>query len=223
MPTHESLKFLSDLSQNNHREWFQANQDCYAEYKKDYKNVAEAFITEMALRDESLRHLEFKDCSFRINRDIRFSKDKRPYKNNMAIWLSAGSKKTNLAGYYIHIENSAGFLAGGVYWPEAADLKKIRREIDGFYEDLEEILADKEFKKIFGKLDSDENNTLKSSPKDYDKTHPAIEFLKLKSFTASTSLEGVDVTSENFVKEASKKLIVLKPLIEFLNRALTTE
>ncbi|RZJ62385.1 MAG: DUF2461 domain-containing protein, partial [Flavobacterium sp.] len=123
----------------------------------------------------------------------------------------------------IHIENGAGFLAGGVYWPEAADLKKIRREIDGFHEDLEEILANKEFKKIFGKLDSDENNTLKSSPKDYDKTHPAIDFLKLKSFTASASLEGVDVTSENFVQEASKKLIVLKPLIEFLNRALTTE
>ncbi|RZJ63957.1 MAG: DUF2461 domain-containing protein, partial [Flavobacterium sp.] len=140
MPTAKSLKFLSDLSQNNHRDWFQANQDRYTEYKNDYKKVTEAFIIEMASVDESLRHLEFKDCSFRINRDIRFSKDKRPYKNNMAIWLSAGSKKTNLAGYYIHIENGAGFLAGGVYWPEAADLKKIRREIDGFHEDLEEIL-----------------------------------------------------------------------------------
>lgn len=223
MITAESLQFLADLKQNNIRDWFQANQDRYELYKKNYRQVAEAFIAEMSKSDETLRHLEFKDCSFRINRDIRFSKDKTPYKTNMAIWLSAGSKNTNLAGYYIHIEPGASFIAGGLYWPDAADLKKVRREIDGFYEDLEDVVNDEDFKKIFGSLDSDENNTLKSAPKDYDKAHPAIQFLKLKSFTATAKISDKELLDKDFVKKASKKLLALKPLIEFLNRGLTYE
>lgn len=223
MITSESLQFLADLKQNNIRDWFQANQHRYDLYKKNYRQVAEAFIAEMSNGDETLRHLEFKDCSFRINRDIRFSKDKAPYKTNMGVWLSAGSKNTNLAGYYIHMEKGASFIAGGLYWPDAADLKKVRREIDGFYEDLEDVVNDEDFKKIFGSLDSDENNTLKSAPKDYDKAHPAIQFLKLKSFTATAKISDKELLDKDFVKKASKKLLALKPLIEFLNRGLTYE
>lgn len=223
MITAESLQFLADLKQNNIRDWFQANQDRYDLYKKNYRQVAEAFIAGMSNGDETLRHLEFKDCSFRINRDIRFSKDKTPYKTNMAIWLSPGSKNTNLAGYYIHIEPGASFIAGGLYWPDAADLKKVRREIDGFYEDLEDVINDEDFKKIFSSLDSDENNTLKSAPKDYDKAHPAIQFLKLKSFTATAKISDKELLDKDFVKKTSKKLLALKPLIEFLNRGLTYE
>jgi len=219
----ESLQFIQDLKNNNNREWFQANQKRYDAYKNEYKQLVAAFIEEMSKGDDSLKHLEFKDCSFRINRDIRFSKDKSPYKTNMGIWMSAGNKNTNLAGYYVHIEPGASFIAGGVHWPDAADLKKIRREIDGFYEDLDVIVEDKEFKKLFGELDRDENNTLKSSPKDFDKAHPAIEFLKLKSITATAKLDDKAVTNKDFVKETSKKLLVLKPLVEFINRALTTE
>lgn len=219
----ESLQFIQDLKNNNNREWFQANQKRYDAYRNEYKQLVAAFIEEMSKGDDSLKHLEFKDCSFRINRDIRFSKDKSPYKTNMGIWMSAGNKNTNLAGYYVHIEPAASFIAGGVHWPDAADLKKIRREIDGFYEDLDVIVEDKEFKKLFGELDRDENNTLKSSPKDFDKAHPAIEFLKLKSITATAKLDDKAVTNKDFVKETSKKLLVLKPLVEFINRALTTE
>ena len=219
----ESLQFIQDLKNNNNREWFQANQKRYDAYKNEYKQLVAAFIEEMSKGDDSLKHLEFKDCSFRINRDIRFSKDKSPYKTNMGIWMSAGNKNTNLAGYYVHIEPGASFIAGGVHWPDAADLKKIRREIDGFYEDLESIIKDKEFKKLYGELDRDENNTLKSSPKDFDKAHPAIEFLKLKSITATAKLDDNAVTNKDFVKETSKKLLVLKPLVEFINRGLTTE
>lgn len=223
MITAESLGFLTDLKQNNHRDWFQANQARYDNYKKNYREVTEAFIAEMAKGDDSLKHLEFKDCSFRINRDIRFSKDKTPYKTNMAIWLSAGSKNTNLAGYYMHIEPGASFIAGGLYWPDAADLKKVRREIDGFCEDLEEVVDNPDFKALFGALDSDDNNTLKSAPKDFDKNHPAIQFLRLKSFTASAPVTDKELASKDFVKKASKKLLVLKPLIDFLNRGLPYE
>lgn len=223
MVKQETLQFIQDLKDNNNREWFQANQKRYDSYKADYKALVAAFIDELSKGDESLKHLEFKDCSFRINRDIRFSKDKSPYKTNLGIWMSAGNKNTNLAGYYVHIEPGASFIAGGIHWPDAADLKKVRREIDGFYEDLDAIVEDKEFKKIYGELDRDENNTLKSAPKDFDKEHPAIEFLKLKSFTTTAKLDNKAIADKNFVKETSKKLLVLKPLIEFLNRALTTE
>lgn len=219
----ETLQFIQDLKDNNNREWFQANQKRYDGYKADYKQLVTAFIEEMSKGDDSLKHLEFKDCSFRINRDIRFSKDKSPYKTNMGIWMSAGQKNTNLAGYYVHIEPGASFIAGGIHWPDAADLKKVRREIDGFHENLEAIVEDKEFKKLYGELDRDENNTLKSAPKDFDKEHPAIEFLKLKSFTATAKLDDKAALDKNFVKETSKKLLVLKPLVAFINRALTTE
>ncbi|KAF2519399.1 DUF2461 domain-containing protein [Flavobacterium salilacus subsp. salilacus] len=223
MLSQQVFDFLEDLKENNHRDWFQAHQDRYADYKKAYKNTVEAFIAEMSKGDESLKNLEFKDCSFRINRDIRFSKDKSPYKTNLGIWMSAGSKNTNLGGYYIHIEKGASFIAGGIHYPDSNDLKKMRREIAGFYEDLENIVEDKNFKKIYGTLDRDENNSLKTSPKDYDKDHPAIEFLKLKSFTASAKMDDKELTDKNFVENTSKKLLVLKPLVEFINRALTTE
>ncbi len=222
LPQHV-FEFLEDLKKNNNRDWFQAHQDRYKEYKKAYKDTVEAFIAEMSKGDESLQHLEFKNCSFRINRDIRFSKDKSPYKTNMGIWLSAGNKNTNLGGYYIHIEKGASFIAGGIHSPDSADLKKVRREVAGFHEDLDAIVKNKEFKKIYGELERTENNTLKTSPKDYDKDHPAIEFLKLKSFIAVTKLSDSDLMDKNFVENTSKKLLVLKPLVEFINRALTTE
>jgi uncharacterized protein (TIGR02453 family) len=219
----ETLQFIKDLKENNNREWFQANQDRYELYKKEYKQLVAAFVAEISKGDETLSQLEFKDCSFRINRDIRFSNDKSPYKTNMGIWMCEGGKNTNKAGYYVHIEPGASFIAGGIHWPDSADLKKVRREIDGFYEDLEAIVEDADFKKVYGAMDRDENNTLKSAPKDFDKGHPAIEFLKLKSFTATAKLTDKEVMDKNFIKDTSKKLLVLKPLVEFLNRALTTE
>ena len=219
----DSLQFLEDLKNNNHRDWFQGNQKRYTEFKNDYKQLVEAFIAEMSKGDESLKHLEFKNCSFRINRDIRFSKDKSPYKTNLGIWMSSGNKEFNLAGYYVHIDKGASFIAGGLHQPDAVALKKMRREIAGFYEDLEEIVDNAKFKRIYGALDRDENNTLKTAPKDYDKDHPAIEFLKLKSFTATAKLSDKDIMSKDFVKETSKKLLVLKPLVNYINRALTTE
>ncbi|RYJ45670.1 DUF2461 domain-containing protein [Flavobacterium beibuense] len=215
------LPFLEDLKNNNNREWFQANQKRYKTYKEDYKNVAEELIKEVSATDTSLKHLEAKNCTFRINRDIRFSKDKSPYKTNMGIWLSAGNKDFNMGGYYLHIEKGASFIAGGLHMPDPVSLKKMRREIAGFYEDLEEILENKNFKKLYG--DFDREQSLKTAPKDYDKDHPAIDFLKLKSFTVTHKLSDKDLADKNFIKETAKKLLVMQPLIEYINRAMTTE
>ncbi len=223
MISKESLKFLSDLKKNNNRDWFQDNKKRYEKYKVEYHEIIEAMIAAMIPIDESLQSLTLKDCSYRINRDIRFTKDKTPYKTHMPIWLSEGKKNTNLAGYYIHIEKGASFIAGGVYWPEAADLKKIRKEIDFFYDDLQKIIGDPEFKKVYGDFDRNDENSLKTSPKNYDKDHPAIEFLKLKCFTASHRIDDDLLTEADFIPKIAAKLALLKPLNHFINRALTAE
>ena len=223
MLTKESLQFLDDLKKNNNRDWFQDNKKRYEVFKKDYHQLVSDFLDIMKPLDPSLELLEVKNCTFRINRDIRFSKDKSPYKAHLGVWMSTGAKGANRAGYYVHIEKGASFIAGGFYSPEAEDLKKVRKEIAFFHDDLEAILADKNFKKEFGSLDINETNSLKSMPRGYEKDHPAIAFLKLKSFTATQKYDIAEVTQKDFVAKMSKKLIALKPLNEFINRALETE
>ncbi|WKL45862.1 DUF2461 domain-containing protein [Flavobacterium pectinovorum] len=223
MLTKESLQFLDDLKKNNNREWFQDQKKRYEIFKKDYHQLVSDFLDVMKPLDPSLELLEVKNCTFRINRDIRFSKDKSPYKAHLGVWMSSGAKGANRSGYYVHIEKGASFIAGGFYSPESEDLKKVRKEIAFFHDDLEAILTDKNFKKEFGSLDINENNSLKSMPRGYEKDHPAIEFLKLKSFTATQKYDISEVTKKDFVAKMSQKLIALKPLNEFINRALDTD
>lgn len=223
MLTKESLQFLDDLKVNNNRDWFQDNKKRYEIFKKDYHQLVSDFLDAMKPLDLSLELLEVKNCTFRINRDIRFSKDKSPYKAHLGIWISGGTKGLNRAGYYVHIEKGASFIAGGFYSPEPDDLKKVRKEIAFFHDDLEEILTNKNFKKEFGSLDINENNSLKNPPRGYEKEHPAIDFLKLKSFIATQKYDIKEVTQKDFVAKMSQKLIALKPLNEFINRALDTD
>lgn len=223
MITKEALKFLNDLIANNNTEWMHANKKRYENYKKDYHNFIGSILTEMKKLDKSLEPLEVKNCTFRINRDIRFSKDKSPYKTNMGVWMSQDRTQKNAPGYYIHYEPGNCFVAGGVWCPEANELKKIRKEIEFFYDDLEEIVSNKNFKKEFGQLDRSENNVLKKAPKDFEANHPAIEFLKLKSFTTSVKINESVFTEADFSKKITAKLILLKPLNDFLKRGLETE
>lgn len=223
MLSSKTLQFLEDLKENNNREWFLANKSYYEEYKKEYHQLISDFLEEMVPFDDSLRNLEPKKCAFRINRDIRFSKDKSPYKTHMGIWMTTDQNRSNSPGYYVHIEKGGSFIAVGLHVPEAADLKKVRKEIAYFYEDLEEIVNDKDFKKIYSELDRTEANSLKTAPKDYEKDHPAIEFLKLKSFTVSQKLDDKSLFEKDFVKKTAKKLITAKPLNDFLTRGLNTE
>ena len=220
MITKDSLAFLADLKENNDRDWFLENKSRYEIYKQNYYDFAQELLDKMIVLDESLKNLEVKKVVFRINRDIRFSKNKTPYKTHMAVWFSAGAKKDNLAGYYLHIENGKSFVAGGVYWPESEPLSKIRKEIAFFQEDIEKIVSDSDFKSIYKQLERTETNSLKTSPKNYDKDHPAIEFLRLKSFVATASVSDKDVLQKDFAEKAAKQMIILKPLVDFLNRGL---
>ena len=219
----EALQFLSDIIANNNTEWMHANKKRYENYKKDYHSFIASILEEMKPLDKSLEPLEVKNCTFRINRDIRFSKDKSPYKTNMGVWMSQDKNRKNAPGYYIHFETGNCFIAGGVWCPEVGDLKKIRKEIEFFHDNLETIVSNKNFQKEFNQLDRGENNVLKKAPKDFDPNHPAIEFLKLKSFTASHKISETIFSEPDFSKKIARKLIALKPLNDFLSRALETE
>lgn len=223
MLSKETLQFLDDLKANNNRDWFVENKKRYEAFKKDYQQLVADLLDAMKPLDPSLEMLEVKNCTFRINRDIRFSKDKTPYKSHLGIWLSSGAKGLNRSGYYIHLEKGASFIAGGLYCPESEDLKKMRKEIAYFHDDLEAILEEKYFKREFGDFDRNEKDTLKNPPRGYDKEHPAIELLKLKSFESSQKIEFSAAAKKDFVGVMSQKLIALKPLNDFINRALTSE
>lgn len=223
MITKEALQFINDLIANNNTEWMHDNKKRYESYKKDYHLFIASVLAEMKPLDKSLEPLEIKNCTFRINRDIRFSKDKSPYKNNMGIWMSQNKNRKNSPGYYIHYEKGNCFIAGGCWCPEPNELKQIRKEIEFFHDDLDVIIANKNFKSNFSNLSREDNNVLKNAPKGYNPEHPAIEFLKLKSFTASHKIDEKLFTEPDFSNTIAQKLILLKPLNDFLSRALETE
>ena len=202
MITQEALQFIDDLKANNNTEWMHANKKRYENFKKDYHAMIASLLAEMKPLDASLDLLEIKNCTFRINRDIRFSKDKSPYKTNIGMWLSTNRNRKNSPGYYIHYEKGTSFIAGGVWCPEVEDLKKIRKEISFFHEDLQEIVSDKTFISIFDSLSREDNNVLKNAPKGYDINHEAIEFLKLKSFTASQKIDDNLFTDKILAKSS---------------------
>lgn len=222
MPTINSatFQFLSGLKENNTREWFYDNKKAYELAKKDVMEFANAFLQEFSKIDTSLEHLQAKDCLFRINRDVRFSNDKSPYKTNFGISMNKGGKKAFQAGYYINIQPDGCFVGGGIYMPQNEDLKKIREEIDYNYDTFSAIVTATEFSNYYGKLSVEENLVLKRPPKGYDEANPAIEFLKLKSFTAIRSYADTAAQSSDFLQECVKGMKILKPLVDFLNQAL---
>lgn len=223
MLSKETLLFLEDLKANNNRDWFLANKKRYESYKEDYHQLIRDLLEIMKPQDASLAMLEVKNCTFRVNRDIRFSKDKSPYKTHMGIWLRSGSLHSEAPGYYVHIEKDASFVGGGLYCPMPEQIQKIRKEISFFYEDLQAIVNDDSFKSTYGNLNREENSTLKNPPKGYEKDNPAIEYLKLKSYTATQKINNSDLTKSDFPHVISQKLLALKPFNEFINRALNVE
>lgn len=215
----QTLKFLSNLKKNNNKEWFDKNKPLYESVKNDVTAVAADVIKEVSKFDASVAATDPKKSVFRIYRDIRFSKDKTPYKTNMGFYMSKGGIKLPTAGYYIHLQPGESFLGGGIWMPEGEQLNKIRQEIDYNFSNFKKILNAPSFKKTFGELSTE--SKLSRPPKNYEENNPAIEFLKLKSFTAGASLTDAQVLSPGFVKEAAKILKTLHPFISFLNQAVS--
>jgi uncharacterized protein (TIGR02453 family) len=212
-----TLKFLKDLHKNNNRPWFEAHRKQYELVKEDFLLLTEKLIAGIAAFDKPIALLKAKECTFRINRDVRFSKDKSPYKNNIAGYFNRNGKKGNGAGYYLHIEPGNSFAAGGIWMPEPKDLIKIRQEIDYSFDDWKKIISNPSFKKTF--TEGIKGEALVRPPKGYDDDNPAIQYLKQKSFIVSKPFTDAQVQSKTFVKEVANTFKVMKSLVDFVNAA----
>ncbi|HET6228407.1 MAG TPA: DUF2461 domain-containing protein [Bacteroidia bacterium] len=213
-----TLTFLKNLNKHNNKDWFDANRDAYEEAKTNFIEFVEELILGLAKFDPSVKHQEAKKCVFRINRDVRFSKDKSPYKNNFGASISPGGKKAATPGYYFHLQPGASFLAGGMWQPEPPHLNAIRQEIDYNADEFKKIISSKPFKTYFGGLS--EEDKLKTVPKGYDKAHPQIELLKHKSFIVVHDLADKIVLGKDFQKHCLAVCKAIHPMNVFLRRAI---
>ncbi len=212
------LGFLRKLRKNNNKPWFDANRNAYTEAKQEVESFLEGLIASYGKSDDSISRLTPKECMFRINRDVRFSNDKSPYKLNFGASINPGGKKSTLAGYYLHIEPGQSFVGGGLWMPMPAELSKIRQEIDYNLEEFTSILKAPAFKKQFGVLYSGEDMSLKRVPKGYEAENPAADYLKLKSFIATRPLTDEEIVSKSLQKTCIASFTALKPLLDFINR-----
>ncbi len=212
-----AIEFMQSVEKNNNREWF-------AEHKKEYEVERESIID---FADELLKKMQKHDnietpsgkkSIFRIYRDVRFSKNKAPYKTH---WSGSFKRATKLlrGGYYFHIESGKSFIGGGFWGPEPKDLKKMRFNIAEFESEFRSIISDKNFKKQFGVLRGDQ---LKTAPKGIDKNHQAIDLLRYKQYLLMREFTDKEVLSPNFIDEVNNAFKAMRPFFNFMSEALTT-
>lgn len=221
MITKSTLQFFAALKENNNREWFQENRKKYEAAKAEMESVVAKILPGLIKADPSIGMLAPKDCMFRINRDIRFSADKSPYKTNMGAFMARGGRKSRFPGYYLHIEPGACFLAGGVYAPEPGDLKSIRSEIYFNSAEFLKIINGRTFKSQFGTL-ADWGKMVRP-PKDFPADFPHIDLLKYKSYSVAQGLTDKQVTSPGFPEYALTVYKAMRPFHAFLTRAIELE
>ena len=213
-----TLRFLKGLKKNNNKPWFEKNKGAYLEAKEDIENFVQQLIDGLGKTDSGYAPLKSKDCVFRIYRDVRFSKDKTPYKTNMGASFNKGGKKAPTAGFYFHCEPGKSFAGGGMWMPE--DLGKIRQEIDYNFEEWKKITGHKNFKKLFPQGVEGAGDDLTRPPKGYDDQNPAIRFLKMKSYIVTRDFTDEEIQSKSLLKEVLKTFETMKDFIAFLNRSL---
>jgi len=213
------ISFLEDLQLNNNRDWFQKNKMRYDEAKQEMEAFVNAVIPEIALFDDSVRFVTAKECLFRIFRDVRFSKDKAPYKINMGAWITRSGRKSCGPGYYVHIQPEGSFLSGGVYMPDPDTLKNIRKEVYYNVEEFKAIMNGKSFKKYFTGLD--DMDRAKLAPRDFPKDFPDVELLKNRHFTSSHPLTEKVIQSPGFPEYVIRVFQAMLPLNAFLGRGIS--
>ncbi len=214
------ISFLKKLAKNNNKAWFDANRPLYEDAKSEFEGFVSSLIEAYGKHDPTIAHLTAKECIFRINRDVRFSKDKSPYKTNFGASISAGGKKSPFAGYYVHIEPGAAFVGGGMWMPMPEHLSKLRQEIDYNYDEFLKIIKAPAFKKQYKDVYKGEDMSLTRVPKGYEPTNPAAEYLKLKSFIATRPITDEELKSGDLQKICIDALKALKPFVEFINRTI---
>ncbi len=217
MLTSGTISFLTELALNNNKPWFDEHRDKYVAAKEDFEVLVTNVLKDLATYEPAFAEQKAKDCIFRIFRDVRFGKDKTPYKAHFGAYFSKGGKKSPAGGYYLHIEpGGKTFAGGGIWMPESAQLKAVRQEIDYNFDEFTSIINDKKFKKTFPVING---ASAKKAPAGYTEDNPAINFLKLKSFTVGYNISDKELTNKQLTKSVSEIFATMKPFIDFLNRA----
>jgi uncharacterized protein (TIGR02453 family) len=215
----QTFDFLTELADNNNREWFMDNKARHDAARENVIDFAGKLIKELHKIDPAVpAEMDPKKCVLRIYRDIRFSKNKTPYKNNFGISLPTTGVKAGGAEYYFQVQPGKSFIAGGYWMPEAAHLKAIRQEIDYNGRDLQAIIDDAEFVKLFGSFR--DQDKLKTLPRDYSADNENIELLKLKSFIAWHELKDKDLMKTDLVDKIAAICSKIYPLNVFLRNAI---
>jgi len=214
-----AISFLHDLSRHNDRLWFTENRSRYEGARENFSAFVQAVIDEIVDFEPIMRGLEAKSCIFRINRDIRFTRDKSVYKTNFGAFIVRGGKKNGVRfpGYYLHIEPGQSFVSGGAYIPPSPWLNRIRENISVNGNRLEEIIGSKEYRKYFDGLQGEK---LKVPPRGYSKDHPHIELIKMKSFLPQKLFADDEVVSPEFFGEVIGAFRAMKPLNDFLSEGI---
>ena len=210
------LDFLSELALHNDRDWFHAHKDWYTASYQQFTRFSEAYIEGLSRIDDTLAGLQAKDCIWRIYRDVRFSADKRPYKEWFGVFPAAkGGKKSLHGGYYVHIQPGKCMFAAGIWDPTPELLKTLRKEIEANYDEVETIMAQPHYKRYFADFDTD--NMLKKVPKGFDPDFVHADWLKRKSYIISTMLTDEQVCAPDFLEPVLDIASAAKPLNDFLN------
>ena len=218
MDTKKIIDFLKKLNKNNTKEWFDENRKEYNEAKKYFTNLVNEFIVRISKFDSSVAAVTANQCIFRINRDIRFSNDKTPYKTNMGAYIIEGGRKNWKCGYYVHIEHNSSLIGGGLHIPQNDWLLKARMAISDNGDELMKLINKPNYKKTFGEFIGEK---LKSAPRDFNKDDKYIELIKLKSFDIIYNYDDKKVYDvNNFIDDAIEKFKILKPVNDFFNEAL---
>lgn len=213
----KTFTFLKALRDNNNKEWFDAHRKDYVLIRKEVVDFCAHLIAGISSFDPSVKGLEPSACIFRINRDVRFSVNKDPYKTHIGIYLNKGGKKSNTAGYYFHLEPDASFVAAGIYAPGSVELAAIRQEIDYHLPHFLSILKKPQFIKEFNTLQGEK---LMRPPKGYDAGNEAVEYLKYKSYIVTKHLNNKYLYEGDVPQEVVRLFRLTHPLVDFLNTAL---
>jgi uncharacterized protein (TIGR02453 family) len=213
----KTLHFLKQLAENNNRDWFQQNRKDYDAAKADMERLV-AYLIEEVGKFQDLGNLQVKECLLRINRDIRFSKNKAPYKNNLSAGIGPGGKSSGKIDYYLQVQpGDLTFLGGGMWETTPEQLARFRQEIDYNADELKQIISQPEFHAFFPDIEGD---TLKTTPKGYPKDHPEIELLKRKQLFFLHRFTDKEVSSKDFGKQVLAGIKLLKPFTDYMNYVL---
>lgn len=209
----EIIKFLTELRENNYREWFQENKPRFDTLKAGFTEEIQQLINRIALFEPGFANLEAKDCLFRIYRDIRFSPDKTPYKTHFSAYISIGGRSSERAGYYFHLEPGNCLLSGGIWMPPAPLLKKLRQEIYRQIDEFAEIIENPSFKTTFPELEGD---VLKRNPAGFPDS-PYNYIIRHKDFSVASYKPDSFFTGKNWLEDSVETFRQLYPFNQFLN------